>query len=109
MVDKGQGVMWCLSVAVWAVLIVIAASWQFVHICTHICRAGSHSPAFRITPSQLDFPTDTMSGLGIDQINSLTTLAERHPKPTNIRFQYGTAGFRTLYDLIFNRILRISD
>ena len=29
--------------------------------------------------------------------NELRRLCDLHPKPAQIRFQYGTAGFRTLY------------
>lgn len=34
-----------------------------------------------------------MSDLPVDAIQSL---ADQHPKPPNVLFQYGTAGFRTL-------------
>ena len=39
-----------------------------------------------------------MSTLPVDTIK---VLSDQHPKPANIRFQYGTAGFRTLYVQIF--------
>lgn len=35
-----------------------------------------------------------MSSLPVETIASL---ADQHPKPAHITFQYGTAGFRTLY------------
>jgi len=35
-----------------------------------------------------------MSVLPVKAIKSLSDL---HPKPADIRFQYGTAGFRTMY------------
>jgi hypothetical protein len=30
-------------------------------------------------------------------IDAIKVASEKHPKPSDIRFQYGTAGFRTLY------------
>ncbi len=30
-------------------------------------------------------------------VSSIRALADLHPKPSNLKFQYGTAGFRTLY------------
>ena len=35
-----------------------------------------------------------MTSLSADAIRAL---ADQHPKPPNVLFQYGTAGFRTLY------------
>lgn len=35
-----------------------------------------------------------MDGLSLDLIRKLS---DQHPKPDNLHFQYGTAGFRTLY------------
>lgn len=38
-----------------------------------------------------------MTSLNVDE---LTRLSAIHPKPTQIHFQYGTAGFRTLYVML---------
>lgn len=32
-------------------------------------------------------------------MSSLASLAAQHPKPADLHFQYGTAGFRTLYGI----------
>ncbi|KAF8922603.1 phosphoacetylglucosamine mutase [Mucidula mucida] len=40
-------------------------------------------------------------------VESLTALANRHPKPTDITFQYGTAGFRTLGSVLDSVLFRV--
>lgn len=47
-----------------------------------------------------------MSSLPVDAIKSF---ADQHPKPPNVHFQYGTAGFRTLYVLHLDGVDRGSD
>jgi len=45
-----------------------------------------------------------MSQLPIDTIR---TLSDTHPKPSNLRFQYGTAGFRTLGSTLDSVLFRV--
>lgn len=35
-------------------------------------------------------------------VEAIQALSDRHPKPSHLHFQYGTAGFRTLY-VLFRR------
>ena len=53
---------------------------------------SSRSPLYTHNP-RTRYPS-TMSTVPVDAIRPL---ADRHQKPSHLRFQYGTAGFRTLY------------
>ena len=45
-----------------------------------------------------DSDSDTYSSLIMSlPVEAIQTLADEHPKPSRLHFQYGTAGFRTLY------------
>ncbi|KAL1951855.1 hypothetical protein VTO73DRAFT_1004 [Trametes versicolor] len=44
------------------------------------------------------------SALPVDAIRSLS---EQHPKPSNVHFQYGTAGFRTLGNILDSAMFRV--
>ncbi|TFK57090.1 phosphoacetylglucosamine mutase [Heliocybe sulcata] len=45
-----------------------------------------------------------MSGLPVEAIESLS---EQHPKPVDVHFQYGTAGFRTLGSILDSVLFRV--
>ncbi|KAI0932117.1 hypothetical protein AcW1_000671 [Taiwanofungus camphoratus] len=45
-----------------------------------------------------------MTSLPIDSIKSFS---DRHPKPSNVHFQYGTAGFRTLGSILDSVMFRV--
>ncbi|KAJ6604607.1 phosphoacetylglucosamine mutase [Mycena vulgaris] len=40
-------------------------------------------------------------------VESISTLSQLHPKPAHIRFQYGTAGFRTLANVLDSVLFRV--
>ncbi|KAJ6509491.1 phosphoacetylglucosamine mutase [Mycena vitilis] len=40
-------------------------------------------------------------------VESIRALADLHPKPANLRFQYGTAGFRTLASVLDSVLFRV--
>ncbi|KAJ7125626.1 phosphoacetylglucosamine mutase [Mycena crocata] len=40
-------------------------------------------------------------------VESIRTLSELHPKPSQIRFQYGTAGFRTVANVLDSVLFRV--
>lgn len=51
-------------------------------------------PVLTFTVSRQHIRVLTMSGLPVAAIRKL---ADKHPKPSHIHYQYGTAGFRTQY------------